>query len=208
MGLQSGIETGRVCSALDAGARRPVLLASILLAALLALMAFGVAQAQDPGISLVNETANVVERRKDGGFIARPVFDRRLAFLAYAVRDPDSGDWLTGVTQVRGGENKLSDGWEYTWEYPAYNDQPLLDPERVYVLFMMGAETSPGEPEQFHVVVPVHQPTGLWDRVIGSFDPSRWARAFARWIIEGVHGGLCGVVERATGDDAENCRGG
>ena len=113
MGLQSGIGTARVSSALDAGARRPVLLASILLAALLALMVFGVAQAQDPGISLVNETANVVERRKDGGFIARPVFDRRLAFLAYAVRDPDSGDWLTGVTQVRGGENRLSNGWEY-----------------------------------------------------------------------------------------------
>ena len=168
MGQQSGIETVRVCSALDAGAMRSVILASILLAALLALMAFGVSQAQDPGISLVDETANVVERRKDGGFIARPVFDRCLAFLAYAVRDPVSGDWLTGVTQVRGGENRLSDGWEYTWEYPAYDDQPSLDPERVYVLFMMGAETSPGEPEQFHVVIPVHRAPAV--RAVGPGD--------------------------------------
>lgn len=201
MAQQSKNETG--------GTRRwTPLLAAPALAALLVLVWVGTVHAQDPGISLVNESANVVERKKDGGFIARPVFDRQLAFLAYAVRDPDSGDWLTGVTQVRGGENKLSSGWEYTWEYPAYSDQPSLDPERVYVLFMMGAETSPGEPEQFHVVIPVHQPTGLWDRVIGSFDPSRWARALARWIIEGVHGGLCGVVERATGEDAANCRGG
>ncbi len=194
MSRQSGTETGRT--------RRLPLLAAPPLAVLLVLVWVGVAQAQGPGISLVNESAKVVERRKDGGVIARPVFDRRLAFLAYAVRDPDSGDWLTGVTQVRGGENRLRDGWS------AYADQPSLDPERVYVLFMMGAETSPGEPEQFHVVIPVHQPTGLWDRVIGSFDPSRWARAFARWIIEGVHGALCGVVKRATGADAENCRGG
>ncbi len=207
MGLQSGIGTAGVYSALNTGARLRVLLASLLLALLVAVVSGGTVMAQD-GISLVNESANVVERRKDGGFIARPVFDRQLAFLAYAVRDPDTGDWLTGVTQVRGGENRLRDGWEYTWEYPAYAEQPSLDPERVYVLFMMGAETSPGEPEQFHVVIPVHQPTGLWDRVIGSFDPSRWARALARWIIEGVHGGLCGVVERATGEDAANCRGG
>ena len=207
MSLQSRIRSAIACPVLDTGRLFPPT-AALLLAALVAVTASGTAAAQGPGISLVNESAKVVERRKDGGFIARPVFDRRLAFLAYAVRDPDSGDWLTGVTQVRGGENKLSDGWEYTWEYPAYADQPSLDPERVYVLFMMGAETSPGEPEQFHVVIPVHQPTGLWDRVIGSFDPSLWARAFARWIIEGVHGALCGVVERATGEDADNCRGG
>ena len=26
-------------------------------------------------------------------------------------------------------------------------------------------------------------------------------------MIEGVHGTLCGVVERASGEDADNCRG-
>ena len=57
-------------------------------------------------------------------------------------------------------------------------------------------------------VIPVHQPGGLWDRVIGALDPSRWARSFARWVIEGVHGTLCGVVERASRPDADECRGG
>ena len=38
--------------------------------------------------------------------------------------------------------------------------------------------------------------------------PPRWAKAFAGWVIEGVHGTLCGVVERASGEDADNCRGG
>ena len=182
------------------------LVGALLLAALLVIAATGVALAQGTDIALVNEETKFVERKKDGGFIARPVFDRRLAFLAYALRDPETGDWLTGVTQVRGGEKRLSAGWEYSWEYPGYDDQPDLDRERPYVLFMMSSETTPGDPEHFHAVIPVYQPTSLWDRVIGAFDPGRWARAGARWIIEGVHGTLCGVIERATGVDAANCR--
>ena len=202
MALQSTIKTG--------GQRRLApLLASLLLSTLLAVAWVGTVMAQGTGVSLVNESARFVERNKDGGFIARPVFDRPVAFLAYAVRDPDTGDWLTGVTQVHGGETRLNSGWvERSWEYPGHDDQPELDPERVYVLFMMAAETTPGEPDRFHVVIPAHEPTGLWDRVIGAFDPSRWARAFARWVIEGVHGTLCGVVERASGANADECRGG
>lgn len=101
MWLQSGVGTAGVFSALDEGARQRVLLASLLVASLVAVVSGGRVMAQDYGILLVNETANVAERRKDGGFIARPVFDRQLAFLAYAVRDPDSGNWLTGFTQGR-----------------------------------------------------------------------------------------------------------
>ena len=67
MGLQSKIETARVSSALENGARRRVFLASLFLASLVAVVSGGMVHAQDPGISLVNETANVVERRKDGG---------------------------------------------------------------------------------------------------------------------------------------------
>ena len=67
MGLQSKIETARVSSVLENGARRRVLLASLLLALLVAVVSGGMVHAQDPGISLVNETANVVERRKGGG---------------------------------------------------------------------------------------------------------------------------------------------
>ena len=81
MALQSTIKTG--------GPRRPVpLLASLLLSALFAVASIGTLAAQGSGISLVNESARFVERNKEGGFVARPVFDRPLAFLAYAVRDP------------------------------------------------------------------------------------------------------------------------
>lgn len=180
--------------------------AAFLIAA--ALFAAGQAAfAQGSEVTLVNRDRDVVERKKDGSFVARPMFDRKLAFLAYAVRDADSGDWITGVSQVRGGEKRLSDGWEYSFEYPSRSDHPALEPENVYVLFLMAAETSPGDPTQFHVVVPVHQPTGLWDRVIGAFDPARWAKAFARWIVEGVHGTLCGAVEEASGTNPSKCGG-
>ena len=71
---------------------------------------------------------------------------------------------------------------------------------------LAGAED--GTQGTFYSLIPVYQPTGLWDRVLAALNPARWARAFAGWVIEGVHGALCGVVERATGADAANCGGG
>ena len=65
-----------------------------------------------------------------------------------------------------------------------------------------------GTPGTFYAVIPIHQPGRIWDKILSALDPGRWARAFARWVIEGVHGTLCGVVERASGEDADNCRGG
>ena len=87
-----------------------------------------------------------------------------MAFLVYAVGDPDSGEWLTGVTQVHGGEKGLSHGWKQSWEYLGHDDQPDLDPKCVCVLFMMAAETIPGDPIRFHIVIPAHELTGLWER--------------------------------------------
>ena len=139
---------------------------ALLVGGLLAIAVIGTALAQDAEISLVNVDTKFVERHKDGGFIARPVFDSQLAFLAYAVRDPETGDWLTGVTQVMGGEKRLSTGWEYSWEYPGHSDQPDLEPERPYVLFMMGSETTPGDPVHFHAVIPrapANKPLGQGD---------------------------------------------
>ena len=182
------------------------LAAALLLAALVAIPSSGVAQAQGSGIALVNSDREFVERKKGGEFVARPVFDRKITTLYYAVRDADTGDWISAMYRVAGGEKQRSDGWEYTFEYPSLDEQPDLDPDRAYLLAMLGA--SGGERDAFHAVVPIYEPTRIWDRVLSALSPARWARAFAGWVIEGVHGTLCGVVERASGEDAANCRGG
>ena len=180
---------------------------ALLLAALLAVPPSGVARAQTPPdeLTLVNAGRDFVERKKNGEFVARPVFDRRIEDLFYAVRDADTGDWISAMYQVRGGEKNRSDGWEYSWEYPALDEQPDLDPDRAYLLAMI-AVAEDGKRGAFHAVVPIHQPGRIWDKILSALNPARWARAFAGWVIEGVHGTLCGVVERATGEDADNCR--
>ena len=185
--------------------------AALLLAALLTIPSGGTVLAQAPpgdGISLVNDDRDFVERKKKGEFVARPVFDRQIETLFYAIRDADTGEWITTMYRVKGGEKKLREGWEYSFEYPALKDHPELDPERPYLLVMLAVNPDSGESGAFYAVIPVHQPGGLWDRVIGALDPARWARAFARWVIEGVHGTLCGVVERASRADVDECRGG
>ena len=57
----------------------------------------------------------------------------------------------------------------------------------------------------FYAVIPIHQPGGIWNKVLGALDPERWGRSIASWVIEGAHGMLCGVVERASGAEAETC---
>ena len=183
------------------------LAAALLLAALVTAPSSGIARAQGPGIVLVNAGREFVERKKEGEFVARPVFDRKIDTLYYAVRDADTGDWISAMYRVIGGEKRLSDGWEYSFEYPALDEQPELDPYRPYLLAMLAA-TDGGERDAFHAVIPIYEPTGIWDRVLSALDPARWVRAFAGWVIEGVHGTLCGVVERASGEDADNCEGG
>ena len=184
------------------------LAAALLLAALVAIPASNVALAQAPpgdGIVLVNADRDFVERKKKGEFVARPVFDRRIANLFFAVRDADTGDWISAMYRVKGGEKKRSDGWEYSWEYPELDEQPRLDPDTSYLLVML-AEDENGRRGDFYAVVPIHQSGKIWDKILAALNPARWARAFAGWIVEGVHGTLCGVVERASGEDADNCR--
>ena len=201
MSLQSRIRPAR---------RLMPLAAALLLASLLAIPSSGTALAQAPPggseVVLVNADREIVERKKKGDFVARPVFDREIDVLYYGIRDADTGDWLTAMYRVKGGEKRLQEGWEYGFEYPALEEQPDLDPERAYLLVIL--VTDAGESAAFHTVIPVHRPGGLWDRVLGALDPGLWARAFARWVIEGVHGTLCGVVERASGADADECGGG
>ena len=188
--------------------RRFIPLASaLLLAALVAIPASNIALAQTPprGIVLVNADRDFVERKGGGEFVARPVFDRKIAVLHYAVRDADTGDWISAVYLVSGGEKERSDGWEYSWEYPDLDEHPDLDRDRAYLLVML-VEDEDGKRGDFYAVVPIHQPGRIWDKVLAALNPGRWARAFAGWMVEGVHGTLCGVVERASGEDADNCR--
>ena len=193
-------------------ARRLIpLAAALLLAALVAIPSSDIALAQAPPrespVVLVNADQELVERKGEGNFVARPIFDREIEILYYGIRDADTGDWTTGMYRVQGGEKKLREGWEYSFEYPALEEQPDLDPDRAYLLVMLAG--NPGVPPgEFYAVIPIHQPGRIWDKILSALDPGRWAKAFAGWVIEGVHGTLCGVVERASGEDADNCGGG
>ena len=186
-----------------------VLAGALLLAALLAIPSSTPALAQDPagpGLTLINDDRDPIERKQDGRFIARPLFNQAVDGLHYGVRHPDTGAWITSVYQVHGGATRRADGWEVSFEYPALDEQPELDPDQTYLLVLLVAGGG-GTPHTFHAVIPVYQPTGLWDQVLGALDPERWARAFAQWVIEGVHGTLCGVVERASDADPATCGG-
>ena len=192
-------------------ARRLILLAgALLLTALVAIPASGVALAQSPPpdgdpVTLVNRDRQMVERKKEGEFVARPVFSRPTDVLYYSIRHPDTGAWITNTYRVQGGGKQLYEGWEYTFEYPALDEQSDLHPEQAYLLVLAVPRIGGGDHHVFHALIPVHQPKGLWDRVLGALDPDRWARAAAKWVIQGVHGTLCGVVEGVTQTELAEC---
>ena len=184
--------------------------AALLLAALAAVPSSGTALAQQPPdpdspIVLVNaDDQDLVERKGDGRFIARPVFDRELPVVYFGVRDGDTGEWVVPMYRLRSGEKERRDGWEYSFEYPFEDGQTQLDPERPYLLVML-AKSWAEVNGHFYAVIPIHEPGGIWNKILRALDPPRWGRAIAGWLIEGAHGMLCGVVERASGADAEAC---
>ena len=119
--------------------RLAMLAVAMMLAAIIAVPASGMALAQAPdsdNLALVNRDRQMVERKKDGEFIARPVFSRKIDVLHYALRHPDTGEWVTNTYRVRGGEKQLSEGWEYTFEYPVLDSQPELHPEQAFLMVM------------------------------------------------------------------------
>ena len=196
--LQSSIRvtTGR------AGRLLP-LAAALLLAALTAATSSSTLLAQEDGPGLVNHDRDFVERKKNGNFVARPVFDRQVSLIHYGIRHPETGEWLSAMYRVQSNGKGLDDGWEYTWEYPAVEEQPDLPREEAFLLVM--AVSDGGDTRTFHAVIPIYRSSSLWDRVLQALDPGRWARAFAGWVVDGVYRALCGVVERASG--AEACEG-
>ena len=162
-------------------ARRLTLLAAALLtAALTAIPASGLAQSPPPPpdtdhVTLVNRDRQMVERKKEGEFVARPILSRQIEVLYYSIRHPDTGAWITNTYRVRGGGKQLSEGWEYTFEYPALDEQPELHPEQPFLLVLAVPRIGGGDHHVFHALIPVHQPKGLWDRVLGALDPDRAA---------------------------------
>ena len=192
-----------------ARAKRLIALAgALLMAALIAIPVSSLVLAQAPPgdeIILVNADREFVERKGDGRFVARPLFNKQVDLLYYGVRHPDTGELVAGLFRVQDNGKDRSDGREYSWEYGKGDQFPELDPESGYLLLMLVQHPAGTDPQDFHGIIPIHQPGGIWNKILGALDPSRWARATARWMIEGVHGTLCGVVEKATGADAANC---
>ena len=157
------------------------LAAALLLAALVAIPASNIVLAQSPPdeIVLVNADREFVERKGGGEFVARPVFDREIANLFYAVRDADTGDWISAMYRVKGGEKKRSDGWEYSWEYPDLDEHPELDRDRAYLLVML-AEAEDGLRGDFYAVIPIHQPGRIWDKILSAPQPGPLGQSLRR----------------------------
>ena len=175
-----------------------------------ALAAWQIADAQQPpsGTQLewVNEDGDWIERKKHGQFRARPIFSQQLTTLYYGIRDADTGDWLTSMYRVSGGETERDEGWEYEFDYPALDEQPALDPDKTYLMVMLAQTGRQPTPTTFYAVVPLHQPGGLLGSLLRALDPDGWAKAAARWVIEGVHGTLCGVLTALTAEEPASCR--
>ncbi len=174
--------------------------AALLLAALATATVGSAVLAQDGGLTLVNHDRDFVERKKSGGFVARPVFDRQVDAIHYGIRHPETGDWIAPMYRVHSSGNAVEAGWEYAWSYPVVPQQPELSREQAFLLVIVAMHG--GDAHTFNVVIPIYQPTSLWDRVLAALDPARWARAFAVWMVEAVHGALCGFVNQTTGSDA------
>ena len=180
-----------------------------LIAALFALTVWRIAEAQAPpsGAELewVNQEEDWIERKKHGQFRARPIFNRQLATLYYGLRDSDTGEWLTAMYRVSGGEKERDEGWEYEFDYPALDEHEALDPDKTYLIVILAAVPRQATPTTFYAVVPMHQPGGLLGSLLRALDPDGWAKAAARWVIEGVHGTLCGVLTELTGEEPAGC---
>ena len=158
--------------------------------------------AQSSTVTLVNADEDFIERDGDGGFTARPVLNVQPEILAYGVKDPVDGAWLTALYRVQDDGRSVDGGWEYVIDYPEYSTQADLDPDRAYTLVLMAQQDGL---HTFESTIPIFEPTSLWDRVLNAFNPAVWARATAGWVVEGVHGLMCSVLERITGVDLEDC---
>ena len=140
--------------------------------------------------------------------MARPIFSRQVSALYYSIRHPDTGEWVTGTYRVQGGEKKLSEGWEYTFEYPALDEQPDLDPEQAFLLILGVPRIGGGERHVFHAPDPRPPAQGVVGQGAGRAETGPLgAGPAAGWLVQGAHGTLCGVVQGLTGAGIAECDG-
>ena len=159
-------------------------------------------QQTDPP-TLVNEDEEFIKRHDDGRFEAKPIFSVEPEWLAYAIKDPVEGGWLTHFYFTKDDPDEKDRGWEYDIDYPEYDEQLKLEPDEAYTLglYILYDE----EKYLYEVTIPIYEGSGLWDKVLNALNPARWARAIASWMVEGVHGILCSVLSKITGSDPANC---
>ena len=72
-------------------------------------------------------------------------------------------------------------------------------------MVMLAATSGQATPTTFYAVIPLHQPGGLLGSLLRALDPDGWAKAAAGWVIEGVHGTLCGVLTALTTEEPVSC---
>ena len=210
MGAQSTVR--RFFSRAGGKARRLIpLAAALLLAALVAIPASNSALAQTPPsgeLTLVNADREFVERKKGGEFgrppRLRPGDSKPL--LRRARRRHRRLDFRHVPRVGRGEEAQRRLG--VLVGVPGPGRAPRTRPGPGLPAGHAGRGRGRQLRGDFYAVIPIHQPGRIWDKILSALSPARWAKAFAGWVIEGVHGTLCGVVERASGEDAGNCRGG
>ena len=150
----------------------------------------------------------MVERKKEGDFVARPVFSRQVSELYYSIRHPDTGEWVTNTYRVQGGGEAALRGLGVHLRVPGPGRAARPGPGA-------GVPAGAGSAEALAAASatsstpwsPSTSPRGCGTRCWAPSNPSRWARAAAGWLVQGAHGTLCGVVQGITGAGIAECDG-
>ena len=173
------------------------------------------AEAQTQQMVLVNRHRDYVERHEDGGFYFRPIFNQAvypdMDGISFIIRDSrgkplhDVPFFVAADTENLFREHKA--GFEHTVEYSPADKEgwPVLDPEKPYMLVFFVQELAGPVRNDWPVLIPVYQPTGLWEEVKRGIKPDTWARKVLGWTFRGVHNTLCTIVVKVAGGAADNC---
>ena len=130
--------------------RLALLLAVLVLSAIPAFPAGGISPGPDPRRtshpSSSTRTSRSSSERTTAASSPAPSSAVPLTCCSTPSATPTASHWLTATYRAQGGENKLSDGWEYTIEYPALDEQPVLDPDQSYLLALLVQNPNGSDP--------------------------------------------------------------